>query len=96
MLDRDRLIKVEHIYWEGNHAADFLASLGHKLRIGVSHINISDPTSSLSLSLYIYIYIYGQFLRPTDDVSRRVTLTGLPYLPEQIPKVKCQLPSLEK
>ncbi|CAN0838861.1 hypothetical protein LINGRAHAP2_LOCUS2377 [Linum grandiflorum] len=49
MLDRDWLINVEHIYREGNRVVDYLASLGHKLPFGVSHIDISDPTLSLHL-----------------------------------------------
>ncbi|CAN1177179.1 hypothetical protein LINPERHAP2_LOCUS32950, partial [Linum perenne] len=29
MLDQDWMIKVEHIYREGNQAADYLAGIGH-------------------------------------------------------------------
>ncbi|CAH9089455.1 unnamed protein product [Cuscuta europaea] len=38
MLDRDWMIKVEHIYQEGNRAADFSAGLGHSLPFGVHSI----------------------------------------------------------
>ncbi|CAN1154085.1 hypothetical protein LINPERHAP2_LOCUS19813 [Linum perenne] len=42
MLDRDWLVKVEHIYREGNRA-HFLVGLGHRLSIGFHDVYISDP-----------------------------------------------------
>ncbi|CAN0863482.1 hypothetical protein LINGRAHAP2_LOCUS8704, partial [Linum grandiflorum] len=41
-------IKVEHIYREGNKAADFLAARG-RLPLGVHFVSIDDPTLSLYL-----------------------------------------------
>ncbi|CAN0896739.1 hypothetical protein LINGRAHAP2_LOCUS18675 [Linum grandiflorum] len=38
MLDRDWLIKVEHIYREGNQAVDYLAALCHNLSLHVHSI----------------------------------------------------------
>ncbi|CAN0911179.1 Putative ribonuclease H protein At1g65750, partial [Linum grandiflorum] len=49
MLDRDWLIKVEHIYREGNRAADYLAALCHSLPSGVYSIYVVDHTLSLHI-----------------------------------------------
>ncbi|CAN0908809.1 Putative ribonuclease H protein At1g65750, partial [Linum grandiflorum] len=49
ILDRDWLIKVEHIYREGNRSADYLAVLGHSLPLGVHFISVVDPTLSLHI-----------------------------------------------
>ncbi|CAN0928259.1 hypothetical protein LINGRAHAP2_LOCUS36371 [Linum grandiflorum] len=49
MLNRDWLIKVEHIYREDNRAADYLAALGHNLPLGVHFISVVDPTLSLHI-----------------------------------------------
>ncbi|CAN1229009.1 Putative ribonuclease H protein At1g65750, partial [Linum grandiflorum] len=49
MLDRDWLIKVEHIYREGNRAADYLAALVHSLPSGVYSISVVDHTLSLHI-----------------------------------------------
>ncbi|CAN0841340.1 hypothetical protein LINGRAHAP2_LOCUS3234 [Linum grandiflorum] len=57
MLDRDWLIKVEHIYSEGNRVADYLATLGHNLPLGVHSISVVDPTLSL-LMLYDTLGIF--------------------------------------
>ncbi|CAN0881249.1 Putative ribonuclease H protein At1g65750 [Linum grandiflorum] len=57
MLDRDWLIKVEHIYREGNRAADYLAALGHSLSLGVHFISVIDPI----LSLHILYDMLGIF-----------------------------------
>ncbi|CAN1156836.1 hypothetical protein LINPERHAP2_LOCUS21179 [Linum perenne] len=46
MLDRDLMIKVEHIYREGNWSADYLAGLGHALPIGVHDVSNFDPCFS--------------------------------------------------
>ncbi|CAN1149154.1 Putative ribonuclease H protein At1g65750 [Linum perenne] len=46
MLDRDWMIKVEHIYREGNRAADYLAGIGHALPIGVHDVSSFDPCLS--------------------------------------------------
>ncbi|CAN0881411.1 hypothetical protein LINGRAHAP2_LOCUS14226 [Linum grandiflorum] len=40
MLDYDWLIKVEHIYREGNQDAYYLAALGHSLRLVVHSIYV--------------------------------------------------------
>ncbi|CAN0841338.1 hypothetical protein LINGRAHAP2_LOCUS3234 [Linum grandiflorum] len=56
MLDRDWLIKVEHIYSEGNRVADYLATLGHSLYLGVHSISVIDPTLSLHI-LYDTLFI---------------------------------------
>ncbi|CAN1255235.1 hypothetical protein LINPERPRIM_LOCUS8918, partial [Linum perenne] len=46
LLDRDWMVKVEHVYWEDNKIDDYLASLGHKLLYGIYSVSISDPTLS--------------------------------------------------
>ncbi|CAN1227754.1 Putative ribonuclease H protein At1g65750 [Linum perenne] len=46
MLDRDWMIKVEHIYREGNRVADYLAGIGHALPIGVHDVSSFDPCLS--------------------------------------------------
>ncbi|CAN1342707.1 Putative ribonuclease H protein At1g65750, partial [Linum perenne] len=46
MLDRDWMIKVEHIYREGNRTADYLAGIGHALTIGVHDVSSFDPCLS--------------------------------------------------
>ncbi|CAN0909756.1 hypothetical protein LINGRAHAP2_LOCUS25948 [Linum grandiflorum] len=38
MLDRDWMIKVDHIYLESNQTANYLAGLGHSLYIGVHSV----------------------------------------------------------
>ncbi|CAN1342709.1 Putative ribonuclease H protein At1g65750, partial [Linum perenne] len=45
-LDRDWMIKVEHIYREGNRTADYLAGIGHALTIGVHDVSSFDPCLS--------------------------------------------------
>ncbi|CAN0878764.1 hypothetical protein LINGRAHAP2_LOCUS12630 [Linum grandiflorum] len=53
MLDRKWLIKVEHIYREGNRPANYLDGLCHILSLGVHDVFVSDPiffTSSLGIS----------------------------------------------
>ncbi|CAN1121082.1 Putative ribonuclease H protein At1g65750 [Linum perenne] len=40
------MIKVEHIYREGNRAADYLAGIGHALPIGVHDVSSFDPCLS--------------------------------------------------
>ncbi|CAN1144246.1 hypothetical protein LINPERHAP2_LOCUS14001 [Linum perenne] len=42
MLNRDWMVKVEHIYREGNRVPYFLADLGHERSTSVHHISISD------------------------------------------------------
>ncbi|CAN0921428.1 hypothetical protein LINGRAHAP2_LOCUS32586 [Linum grandiflorum] len=54
MLDWDWLIKVEHIYREGNRPTDYLIGLGHSLLIGVHDISVSNLTFSLHL-LYDFL-----------------------------------------
>ncbi|CAH9063024.1 unnamed protein product [Cuscuta europaea] len=49
LLNRNWTVRVEHVYREGNRAADFLASLGHTLPIGVH--SISNVDSRLSLHI---------------------------------------------
>ncbi|CAN0919394.1 Putative ribonuclease H protein At1g65750 [Linum grandiflorum] len=49
MLERDWVVKVEHIYRECNRPADLLDGLGHKLPIDVHQICTTDPTLSLHL-----------------------------------------------
>ncbi|CAN1147840.1 Putative ribonuclease H protein At1g65750, partial [Linum perenne] len=46
MLDRDWMIKVDHIYREGNRATDYLAGIGHALTIGVHDISSFHPCFS--------------------------------------------------
>ncbi|CAN1168888.1 Putative ribonuclease H protein At1g65750 [Linum perenne] len=41
-LHRDWEVKVIHIYREANHAADYLANLGHNTIRGAHDVNISD------------------------------------------------------
>ncbi|CAN0927080.1 hypothetical protein LINGRAHAP2_LOCUS35680, partial [Linum grandiflorum] len=48
-------ITVEHIYREGNRAADYLAALGHSLPLGVHSISVINPT----LFLHILYNILG-------------------------------------
>ncbi|CAN1176552.1 hypothetical protein LINPERHAP2_LOCUS32596 [Linum perenne] len=56
MLDRDEMVKVEHIYREGNQLVDFLVCLGHNLSIGVHSIPISGPM------LFHHVLYYLDFL----------------------------------
>ncbi|CAN1830977.1 Putative ribonuclease H protein At1g65750 [Linum perenne] len=42
LLDRDWTIQIKHTYREGNHAADFLASIGYDYPFGSHTISISD------------------------------------------------------
>ncbi|CAN1148545.1 Putative ribonuclease H protein At1g65750 [Linum perenne] len=37
-------VSVRHTYREGNHAADFLAGIGHGYPLGYSSFPISDPS----------------------------------------------------
>ncbi|CAN1185696.1 hypothetical protein LINPERPRIM_LOCUS38849 [Linum perenne] len=47
MYDQEWMVKVEHIYREGNQAADYFDSLVHELSLGVHLMSIS-----YSISLY--------------------------------------------
>ncbi|CAN0856178.1 Putative ribonuclease H protein At1g65750 [Linum grandiflorum] len=49
LLDWNWMVKVEHVYREGNRAADYLASHGDSLPIGVHSIYVSDPTLSMHI-----------------------------------------------
>ncbi|CAN1149044.1 Putative ribonuclease H protein At1g65750 [Linum perenne] len=44
LLERDWEVSIRHTYREGNHAADFLAGIGHGYPLGRSSIPISDPS----------------------------------------------------
>ncbi|CAN1152639.1 Putative ribonuclease H protein At1g65750 [Linum perenne] len=48
-LARDWEVILKHIYREGNHAADYLANLGHQLSIGLHLI----PTSDCNLGYHL-------------------------------------------
>ncbi|CAN1152638.1 Putative ribonuclease H protein At1g65750 [Linum perenne] len=48
-LIRDWEVILKHIYREGNHAADYLANLGHQLSIGLHLI----PTSDCNLGYHL-------------------------------------------
>ncbi|CAN1170050.1 hypothetical protein LINPERPRIM_LOCUS158, partial [Linum perenne] len=54
-LWRDWEVQIIHVYLEGNHAADFLASRGHSLFVGSHCIELSD----LMLSYWL---LYNQFI----------------------------------
>ncbi|CAN0887963.1 Putative ribonuclease H protein At1g65750 [Linum grandiflorum] len=54
LLNRNWIVKVEHLYEEGNRVADYLAGHGHSLPYGVHFIHVSDPT------LLMHI-LYGLF-----------------------------------
>ncbi|CAN1139380.1 Putative ribonuclease H protein At1g65750, partial [Linum perenne] len=41
-LQRDKTVKVKHIYREANHATDYLANLGHKMTRRAHDVDISD------------------------------------------------------
>ncbi|CAN1141428.1 Putative ribonuclease H protein At1g65750 [Linum perenne] len=41
-LQRDWNVKIKHVYREANHAADYLASLGHNTTRGAHEVDISD------------------------------------------------------
>ncbi|CAN1836493.1 hypothetical protein LINPERHAP1_LOCUS34790 [Linum perenne] len=36
------MVRVKHVYREANHAADYLASLGHNTTRGAHEVDISD------------------------------------------------------
>ncbi|CAN0913813.1 hypothetical protein LINGRAHAP2_LOCUS28168 [Linum grandiflorum] len=55
MLDRNWVVKVEHLYREGNQSTDNLAGHDHSLPIGVRFILVSDPT----LSMHILYDLFG-------------------------------------
>ncbi|CAN0915234.1 Putative ribonuclease H protein At1g65750 [Linum grandiflorum] len=57
VLDRNWLIKVEHIYREGNRAVDYLAGHGHSLPLGVHSISPGNPTLSLHI-LYELLEVF--------------------------------------
>ncbi|CAN1149389.1 Putative ribonuclease H protein At1g65750, partial [Linum perenne] len=42
LYDRDWTVRIKHTYREGNHAADFLASIGYDYPFGSHTISISD------------------------------------------------------
>ncbi|CAN1827389.1 hypothetical protein LINPERHAP1_LOCUS31921 [Linum perenne] len=44
LRNRDWTIQIQHTYKEGNHAADFLASLGYDYPIG-SHLILSNDVN---------------------------------------------------
>ncbi|CAI0467081.1 unnamed protein product [Linum tenue] len=44
LLARDWEIELVHVFREGNYVADYLASIGHSLPIGVHLIDIPSPT----------------------------------------------------
>ncbi|CAN1148547.1 Putative ribonuclease H protein At1g65750 [Linum perenne] len=44
LLSREWEVSVRHTYREGNHAADFLAGIGHGYPLGYSSFPISDPS----------------------------------------------------
>ncbi|CAN1836495.1 Putative ribonuclease H protein At1g65750, partial [Linum perenne] len=41
-IHRDWMVRVKHVYREANHAADYLASLGHNTTRGAHEVDISD------------------------------------------------------
>ncbi|CAN1188105.1 Putative ribonuclease H protein At1g65750 [Linum perenne] len=41
-LQRDWMVKVKHVYREANHAADYLANLGHNTARGTHEVDCSD------------------------------------------------------
>ncbi|CAN0913712.1 hypothetical protein LINGRAHAP2_LOCUS28097, partial [Linum grandiflorum] len=49
LLDRNWLVKVEYLYWEGNRTADYLASHGHSLYMGVHSIHVRDRSLSMHI-----------------------------------------------
>ncbi|CAL1413666.1 unnamed protein product [Linum trigynum] len=49
-LSRDWQVKLEHIFREANHTADYLASLGHSLPVGLHVFDV--PSSMLAHWLY--------------------------------------------
>ncbi|CAN1130057.1 Putative ribonuclease H protein At1g65750, partial [Linum perenne] len=48
-------IRIQHIYREGNRAADFLASIGHQRPIGIH----STPTSNCNLGFHLLYDVLG-------------------------------------
>ncbi|CAL1352532.1 unnamed protein product [Linum trigynum] len=42
LLNREWIVSVSHVYREGNHAADFLASFGHNLTFGTHHVDVDS------------------------------------------------------
>ncbi|CAN0881248.1 Putative ribonuclease H protein At1g65750 [Linum grandiflorum] len=57
LLLGDGELTHQHIYREGNRAADYLAALGHSLSLGVHFISVIDPI----LSLHILYDMLGIF-----------------------------------
>ncbi|CAN0880337.1 Putative ribonuclease H protein At1g65750, partial [Linum grandiflorum] len=44
LLERQWVVRIKHIYREGNHVADTLANIGHELALGTHSIPLATPT----------------------------------------------------